>query len=566
LILWVFVVGVFLTWSDVLLFEFMPNKGSALMVAIVEDLAFVIVSGAFLFLLVRRYTTSMALADYNRELASHALHTYLDSSPLAISIVDLQGFVVTWNPLAQKIFGWTEEEVRGKPDPSVTGDSSSDYQAQLQRIFKGERIDGAEQVRLAKDGAKVDVLLTSIPIRDAQGKTWGAVNVIEDVTERKLERAALIDTNRIFRSTFEDAAIGMAMAGLDGRWLKVNRALCGVLGYSEEELLAMTAQNVTYSEDLSITLDYNRQMVEGKTASYQIEKRYVRKDGKVIWVALSVSLVRDAKGQPLYSIEQLQDVTARKEAEDELKVYSVGLERMVKERTTQLEQAQGLLVQAERLAAIGSMAAQVAHDLRNPLTAINTNLYYIKTVIPERLGAKVDNSVKAIEEAVEHSSKIVDDLLEYSRAADLREERLNLSGLLTKCLEGCALPKSVKLNLELSDGIFTIGDPAKLTRVFQNIVVNAIEAMPEGGTLSVLSKAEADRAIVELVDTGVGMDEKTRQQLFNPFFTTKAKGLGLGLAICRRLVEAHGGEIEVESEVGKGTKVTVALPRARPPS
>jgi two-component system sensor kinase FixL len=264
----------------------------------------------------------------------------------------------------------------------------------------------------------------------------------------------------------------------------------------------------------------------------------------------------------LYSISQVQDVTARKEAEDELKSYSVGLEKKVKERTEELEKTHQLLVQSERLAAIGSLAAQVAHDLRNSLTAINTNLFYIKNVLPENLGAKIENSIESIEGAVDHSSKIIDDLLQYSRATDLDTERLDLGAALGESVAGMDLPQSVKLVLDLNVGAFVSGDLAKLRRVFQNLISNGVEAMPSGGTLSLSVRAEGDKVVAEVTDTGVGMDPTTVRQLFTPFFTTKAKGLGLGLAICQRLVEAHGGKIGVKSEVGEGTTVVITLPRA----
>jgi len=204
----------------------------------------------------------------------------------------------------------------------------------------------------------------------------------------------------------------------------------------------------------------------------------------------------------------------------------------------------------------------VAHDLRNPLTAINTNLFYIKNVLPEDLGDKIEDSIRSVEGAVEHSSKIIDDLLQYSRATDLNSERLDLGSMLGQFASGLDLPPSVKLVRNLDTGAFVNGDLAKLKRVFQNLISNAVEAMPSGGTLSLSVRAEADKVVAEVADTGVGMDSTTLRQLFNPFFTTKAKGLGLGLAICQRLVEAHGGDIDVSSEEGKGTTAVVTLPRA----
>ena len=204
----------------------------------------------------------------------------------------------------------------------------------------------------------------------------------------------------------------------------------------------------------------------------------------------------------------------------------------------------------------------MAHDLRNPLTAINTNLFYIKNVLPEALGDKIEGSIESIEGAVEHSSKIIDDLLQYSRATDLKSERLDLGSVLEQFVAGLDIPPSVKLVRNLETGAFINGDLAKLKRVFQNLISNAVEAMPSGGTLILSVRAEGDRVVAEVDDTGVGMDPATLRQLFNPFFTTKAKGLGLGLAICQRLVEAHGGDIGVRSEEGRGTTAVVTLPRA----
>jgi PAS domain S-box-containing protein len=561
-LLWLSISAAFLLSSNLFVIGNVADKGFAFWLAVALDMLYVITSGISVLLLARHYLGDVHSAEDSRETATHTLRTFLDASPLAVASTDLLGRLESWNPPAERIFGWKREEVLGNADPTVPAELLADFRSEMLNAFEGVGTYNSEQVRRNKDGTNVDVLVTTLPARDESGRLWGAIEVMEDISERKLERAALIDTARSFKSAFEDAAVGMAMTGLDGRWMKVNRALCETLGYAEHELLATTFEGVTYPEDRDVNSEYSIQMREGKLGSYQMERRYVRKDGKVIWATLSVSLVRDAGGQPLYSISQVQDVTAKKEAEDELKSYSVGLERKVKERTEELEKTHELLVQSERLAAIGSLAAQVAHDLRNPLTAINTNLFYIKNVLPEALGDKIEGSIESIEGAVEHSSKIIDDLLQYSRATDLKSERLDLGSVLEQFVAGLDIPPSVKLVRNLETGAFINGDLAKLKRVFQNLISNAVEAMPSGGTLSLSVRAEGDRVVAEVADTGVGMDPATLRQLFNPFFTTKAKGLGLGLAICQRLVEAHGGDIDVRSEEGRGTTAVVTLPRA----
>ncbi|MGA1974420.1 MAG: PAS domain S-box protein [Conexivisphaerales archaeon] len=562
LLLWLSISVAFFVSCDLLVLGNVADRSFALWLTVALDLLYTIASGISVLLLARRYVRKVHAADDSKEATSHTLRTFLDASPLAVASTDLFGHLESWNPPAERIFGWKREEVLGKADPTLPAEPLAGLTSDLLKAFVGEGTYNSEQVRRNKGGTNIDVLVTTLPVRDGSGRLWGAIEVMEDISERKLERAALIDTARSFKSAFEDAAVGMAMTGLDGRWMKVNRALCETLGYTEEELLSKTFEEVTYAEDRDVNSDLGLRLREGKLGSYQIEKRYVRKDGKVIWATLSVSVVRDAGGQPLYSISQVEDVTARKEAEDELKSYSVGLEKKVKERTEELEKTNQLLVQSERLAAIGSLAAQVAHDLRNPLTAINTNLFYIKNVLPGDLGDKVGDSIGSVERAVEHSSKIIDDLLQYSRATDLNTERLDFGSALEQFADGLDLPRSVKLVRNLEAGAFIDGDLAKLKRVFQNLVSNAVEAMPSGGTLSLSVRADADKVVAEVADTGVGMDSTTLRQLFNPFFTTKAKGLGLGLAICQRLVEAHGGKINISSEEGKGTSAVITLPRA----
>jgi PAS domain S-box-containing protein len=561
-LLWLSVSSAFFLSSDLLVLGYVADRAFGFWLIIALDLLYASASGISVLLLGRHYLRNVHTADDSRETASSALRTFLEASPLAVTSTDLQGNVVSWNPPAERIFGWKREEVLGRSDPTVPPELSADYRSRLLKAFGGEGTYNAEQLRKNKDGTSIDILATTLPVRDESGRLWGAIEVIEDISQRKLERAALIDTARSFKSAFEDAAVGMAMTGLDGRWMKVNRALCETLGYTEQDLLGMTFEDVTYPEDREANSDLSLRMREGGLGSYRLEKRYVRKDGKVIWAALSVSVVHDAGGQPLYSISQVEDVTARKEAEDELRSYSVGLEKKVRERTEELERTHELLVQSERLAAIGSLAAQVAHDLRNPLTAINTNLFYIKNVLPQDLGGKIESSIESIEGAVEHSSKIIDDLLQYSRATDLKSERLDLGAVLEQFSAGMELPSTVKLVLDLEAGAFVNGDLAKLKRVFQNLTSNAVEAMPSGGSLSLSVRAHGDKVVAEVADTGVGMDSATLRQLFNPFFTTKSKGLGLGLPICQRLVEAHGGEISVRSEEGKGTTVVLTLPRA----
>jgi two-component system sensor kinase FixL len=277
---------------------------------------------------------------------------------------------------------------------------------------------------------------------------------------------------------------------------------------------------------------------------------------------LSGSVVKDPEGRPLYTVAQMQDITERKKAEEELRRYSTDLEAMVKERTEDLERVHALLLEAGRLAAVGSVAAQVAHDLRNPLTAINTNLFYLSEAFRDKVDEKVKESIKTMQAAVSHANKIVEDLLEYSRPTELKVKGLPLRPIVNDTIGSMEIPSDVKLNVRIPASAKVDGDASKLMRVFRNVILNAVESMPKGGELEIASDVRGDKVVTTIRDTGEGIREADMAKLFTPFFTTKARGLGLGLSICKRLVEAHGGTIEVKSRPGQGTTVSIVLPRS----
>jgi PAS domain S-box-containing protein len=244
-----------------------------------------------------------------------------------------------------------------------------------------------------------------------------------------------------------------------------------------------------------------------------------------------------------------RDITQRKKLENELR-----------EHAELLEQTQTKLAKSERLAAIGELAGMVGHDLRNPLTSIKAAAYYIRLKYAKTLDENGKDMLLTIDKSIEYSNKIINDLLDYSRKINLELSQTTPKKLIDEALALIDVPENIKVANLVGDAPPIAADIAKMSRVIINIVKNAIDAMPNGGNITLTSQKAKD--IVELVfaDTGEGMDEETQKRLWTPLFTTKAKGVGLGLAICRRIVESHGGKITVQSEVGKGTVFTVAIP------
>ncbi|MBU1775569.1 MAG: PAS domain S-box protein [Gammaproteobacteria bacterium] len=384
----------------------------------------------------------------------------------------------------------------------------------------------------------------------------------KELAERRQAQQELHDSEERFRKAFQYSAVGMALVGLDGRWIKVNDSLCQIVGYPEQELLSKTFQDITHPVDLQTDLGFLKQLLAGEIDHYQMEKRYIHKDSHVVWIRLSVSLIRDTQNNPIHFVSQIDDITERKLAEQKIRQLNEGLEIVVQERTQQLLMAQEELVRKEKLAVLGQVAGSVGHELRNPLGVMSNAVYFLQTVLPD-----ADESVKEylniIKSEIAGSERIVSDLLDSVRTKPPHVETVGVRELLVQTLRKLSIPSSVEVKLDIPDNLpFLRVDTMQINQVFRNLVSNGVEAMPEGGILKIQGEAdETEKTVtVSVRDTGIGMTPEQLGKLFQPLFTTKARGIGLGLVVVKNLTRANGGTVEVQSEAGKGTMFSVTLP------
>ncbi|NLF89635.1 hypothetical protein GX563_12555 [Candidatus Bathyarchaeota archaeon] len=215
-----------------------------------------------------------------------------------------------------------------------------------------------------------------------------------------------------------------------------------------------------------------------------------------------------------------------------------------------------------KMDAMLDVSSMVAHDLRNPLAGIRNANYVLKKNYSKVLGEKGNAMLSTIDDCVLYSNKIVNDLLDYSSKIKLDRVRVEVSELVKNSLGMFVSPEGVEVSLDILEGASIFVDPEKVERVFCNLIKNAFDAMPGGGRLVVSARRAGGFVVVKFVDSGVGMSEETLRRLWQPFFTTKAKGMGIGLPTCKRIIEAHGGRLEVKSVLNKGTVFEVYLPVA----
>ncbi len=369
-----------------------------------------------------------------------------------------------------------------------------------------------------------------------------------------------------FRSAFEDSLVSMALQTLDGRYVRVNQAFCDLLGYTEAEVTASTYQALTHSDDVDADLADDRRMLAGEIRSYQREKRYVAKDKQVLWVLATVSLLRARDGHPLHFLVQVQDITPRKRAE-----------AARAELETQLRQAQ-------KMEAVGQLAGGIAHDFNNLLTVIEGRsqllLRRLEPDDPQR------RQVQMIKSAADRAKVLTGQLLAFSRKQVRQVQVLDVNAVIRGLDEMLRrlLGEDIELLVVHGTDLGRVeADAGQLEQVILNLTVNARDAMPQGGRLTLeTTNVTLDKAFVRqnlgaqpgeyvqlaVGDTGVGMDAETLARCFEPFFTTKglAKGTGLGLATVYGIVKQHQGYIRVASDIGRGTTFSVYLPRVTAPA
>jgi PAS domain S-box-containing protein len=251
------------------------------------------------------------------EEARQWLAAVVESSDDAILSKDLNGTLTSWNKAAERIFGYTADEVIGK---SVTvlipEDRLSEEPAILARLRRGERIEHYETVRRRKDGTLVDVSLTVSPIRGGDGRILGASKIARDITDRKRGEETLRRQTERLHATFNQAAVGIAISRLDGSFEQLNQRFAEIVGFEVEELHGRTFTDITHPDDLAPTQEAVARLLEGKSTSYAMEKRYVRKDGRVVWSLTNATVLKDAQGKAAGFVGVIEDITRRKEAEE----------------------------------------------------------------------------------------------------------------------------------------------------------------------------------------------------------------------------------------------------------
>jgi PAS domain S-box-containing protein len=431
-------------------------------------------------------------------------------------------------------------------------------------LFKEETTRNAPpQIIEHPNGKRFIVNVSAKPLYDKEGKVNAAIAIFDDATERSKTQEALKESEERLKMAQRIAHVGSWEYYLDEDKAIWSEELFRIFGLKPQKYGPNTTEYVAriHPQDREAINKIMEQMLfKCVTSKASFDYRIIRDDGSIrtIHSERMIKEVNDDK-KPKRMIGVEQDITERKQIEQKIEEHTKNLEKLVDERTKQLKDV-------ECLAAIGQTAGMIGHDIRNPLQAIVGELFLIKQDVDGLSNSdykrNTQESLGTIQEQIDYINKIISDLQDFARPLKPELVEVDLRYAIPQLLSTVNVPDNIHAFAECGKKLSKLNlDLTFLKRILVNLATNAIQAMPNGGQLKIRTFEEGDNVSIITEDTGVGIPDEIKPKIFQPLMTTKSKGQGFGLAVVKRLVEAQGGTITFESQVGKGTQFKITFPK-----
>lgn len=483
--------------------------------------------------------TERTKAEEDLASANERLAITLTSIGDGIIATDLDERIVLLNPAAEQLTGWSQAEAIGAPLLDVfrivNAKTRQPVPDPARQALERQQVQGLwpDTALVTRDGTERFISSTVSPVRNRAGQITGVVLVLRDITRLKQAEEALKESQEYTRALIDSSLDMIIAVDRYRRITEFNRAAQETFGYELDEIIGRGA-DVLYANPEEDAAVYKAVAETGRCAREVLSRR---KDGHVFPCYLSASSLRNARGET---------------------IGQMGISR----DTTRLKQAEEQNVKSERLAALGRMAAALAHEINNPLQAIQSTL---DLVLDFALDPRErEEALQNVRQEIERLSAINQRILQFARPAQGTRRVMSLSALVlqTLALASKHLQRvQVRVTTDLSDDLLVPVAPEQLVQVILNLVLNAIEAAGEGGHLHISTRAEGDEAALTFTNDGPRIPPHVMEHIFEPFFTTKPDGSGLGLSVSANIIQQHGGTIRVENLDGRGVVFTVRLPR-----
>ncbi len=539
--------SVYIFFSDRILVRLVPGLTTESMTRLqtIKGVAFVVVSALLLLWMARMGRTEAAAKEHEISSAEARYRQLFERTSVAILVVDhASQAIVDANPAAERFYGWNRGQLVGRPLREIVAMDEASLRAE-QELALRERRQHIHLRHTTAAGEERDVEVHSTPL-DLGGRNH-TVSLIHDITNRREAERGLENSKRRYRQLMEEVSDTIILADRDGRIQEANRRTVEMFGYSAEELSGMALLDLLpEGKPGEHPVTYHVLREQGRLL---IEREIHRRDGTPLYVEVHASLLGDGSMQAI-----IRDVSERRRMENQLR-------------------------QSQKMEAVGQLTGGIAHDLNNILTIIQANADLIASALePNQAGSREDLS--ELQGAARRGASMIRKLLGFSRHARLSPAPHHPGALLAD-LEPTLrrlLPEHLELRVtDRSGGAVVMTDPVAFEQIVINLCTNARDAMPVGGTLGVTLERRhiapdpahtwripGEHVALLVQDSGVGMAADAQARVFEPFYTTKSagEGTGLGMAMVYGLSRQQGGFVELESEIGRGTTVTVYMPLA----
>jgi PAS domain S-box-containing protein len=528
--------------------------------------------------------------------SEHKHRSLLDNMDEVVMMVDVNDRIKYVNRRFTEILGFTQEEVMGKIGYILLFDPhDQEYIKKAGSNRKKDVVNKYEVTFTSKDGSKIYFLVSSAPVKDSEGVESGTILAMVDITQRKLAEEALKQSEERYRAILESFPDVIIISDLNGKIIYGNEPFEKITGITPQDYANTKLSAHLHEDDINIVDSAIRELLSGDKNFHDIiEYRFIDKWGNTHWFSGVISKITLNNQTVLQNITR--DITEKKLIEKELEKHRNNLELLVIERTEELEaineelkstneelyfqrkelgealtnlkETQNKLIQSEKMASLGVLAAGVAHEINNPLNFIRGGVMGLESFINDNLkeqNNEVPLLVECIKVGVQRAADIVTSLNNYSRQNDLPSSECDVKSIIENCL--VMLNNQMKSRIEVTrdyteESYSLICNSGRLHQVFLNILSNAIQAIEKNGTIDIVTRIRKERIIISISDTGCGISQDLLPKITDPFFTTKepGKGTGLGLSITYNILRDYDGTLEFESQKNTGTKASISLP------
>jgi len=511
-------------------------------------------------------------ADFGRKRAEESLlkselllSTHLLNTPVGAISWDLDFKAVEWNPAAEAIFGYTKEEATGKhaTELILPEDMKELVDDVFQDLLSNKGGTRSTNENITKDGRQITCDWYNTPQKDADGRVVGVASLLHDITERKQTEEALRISEEKLQLIIDTSPVGICTVDPLGNFVTTNLAYEQMVGYAKEELRGLSFFDVTHPDDRPNNKKLFQDMFSLKTTDFFVEKRYIRKDGTNIDVAVHASGIMDAEGNARFGTAFVNDITERKRSEQEKK------------------KLQAQLIQAQKMESIGNLAGGIAHDFNNILSSV---IGFTELSLDEvEKGTHIEDNLQEVYTAGKRAKDLVRQILAFARQSEEKLKPIRVDTIATEVLKfiRSSIPTTIEIKQNIESDSLIMGNATQVHQILMNLFTNSAHAMEDKGGILEFSLKDVvmDRGVnrekldlkpgnyveIKVSDTGLGIAPEIIGSIFEPYFTTKCpgEGTGMGLAMVNGIIESYGGKISVNSKPGQGTLFVIYLPVTR---